>query len=141
MARVSWTWPKPARPCGPEASFCDNRSELPVPTGEKDIVTTCLPEVPNIFLISHIQTSWRVGWCARGRTRLPELFSLHVNDVPTLCHHFELAQFAAVIAASDSPSFLLCYLVAYLGRLERELQEQRLPSESQSAPPCSLLRP
>jgi hypothetical protein len=52
----------------------------------------------------------------------PVLFSLYVNDVPTTSRHIELAQYAddtSLVATSCSPSLLVGYLEAYLGRLER----------------------
>jgi hypothetical protein len=48
----------------------------------------------------------------------PVLFILYVNDIPTLFHHIELAQYAddtALVATSGSPSLLVGYLEAYLG--------------------------
>jgi hypothetical protein len=59
----------------------------------------------------------------------PVLFSLYVNDIPTPSHHVELAQYAddtALVATSRSPSFLVGYLEAYLGRLERWLRDWRI---------------
>jgi hypothetical protein len=50
----------------------------------------------------------------------PVLFSMYVNDIPTPSRHVELAQYAddtAVVATSRSPSLLVGYLEAYLGRL------------------------
>jgi hypothetical protein len=54
------------------------------------------------------------------------LFSLHVNDIPTPSRHVESAQYAddtALVATSRSPSLLVGYLEAYLGRLERWLRD------------------
>jgi hypothetical protein len=59
----------------------------------------------------------------------PVLFSLYVNDIPTPSRHVELAQYAddtALIATSRSPSLLVGYLGAYLGRLERWLRDWRI---------------
>jgi hypothetical protein len=50
------------------------------------------------------------------------LFSLYVNDIATHSRHVQLAQYAddtALLATSRSPSLLVGYLEAYLGRLER----------------------
>jgi hypothetical protein len=57
------------------------------------------------------------------------LFSLYVNDIPTPSRHFELAQYAddtALVATSRSPSLLVGYLEANLGRLERWLRDWRI---------------
>lgn len=54
------------------------------------------------------------------------LSSLYVNDIPTPSHHDKLAQNIddmAVIAISSSPSLLVGYVGAYLGRLELWLQD------------------
>jgi hypothetical protein len=59
----------------------------------------------------------------------PVLFRLHVNDIPTPSRHVELAQYedyTALIATSRSPSLLVGYLGAYLGRLERWLRVWRI---------------
>jgi hypothetical protein len=59
----------------------------------------------------------------------PVLFSLHVNDIPTLPRHVELVQYAddtALLAMSRSPSLLVGYLEDYLGRLERCLRDWRI---------------
>jgi hypothetical protein len=56
------------------------------------------------------------------------LFSLYVNDIPTPYRHVDLAQYAddtALVATSRIPSFLVGYLEAYLGRLERWLRDWR----------------
>jgi hypothetical protein len=47
----------------------------------------------------------------------PFLFSLYVNDMPTLSHHVELALYAddtAVIATSHKSTLLVSYLDSYL---------------------------
>jgi hypothetical protein len=57
------------------------------------------------------------------------LFSLYVNDIPTPSRHVDLAQYeddTALVAASRSPSLLVGYLEAYLGRLERWLRDWRI---------------
>jgi hypothetical protein len=57
------------------------------------------------------------------------LFSLYVNDIPTPSRYVELAQYAddtAVAATSRSPSLLVGYLEAYLGRLEHWLRDWRI---------------
>jgi hypothetical protein len=57
------------------------------------------------------------------------LLSLYVNDIPTPSRHVELAQYAddtALVATSRSPSILVGYLEAYLGRLEVWLRDWRI---------------
>jgi hypothetical protein len=69
---------------------------------------------------------------AQGGLVSPVLFSLCVNDIPTPSRHVELAQYAddtALAATSRSP-FLFGYLEAYLGRLERWLQDWRISIKS-----------
>jgi hypothetical protein len=59
----------------------------------------------------------------------PLLFSLYVNDIITPSRHVELAQYAddtALVATSRSPSLLVGYLEAYLGRPERWLRDWRI---------------
>jgi hypothetical protein len=59
----------------------------------------------------------------------PVLFILYVNDIPTHSRHVELSQCAddtALVATSRSPSLLVGYLEAYLGILERWLQDCRI---------------
>jgi hypothetical protein len=59
---------------------------------------------------------------AQGGIVSPVLFSLYVTDVSTLSRHVELTQYAhdtALVAVSRSPSLLVVFLEAYLGRLER----------------------
>jgi hypothetical protein len=59
----------------------------------------------------------------------PVLFSLYVNDISTPSRHVELAQYAddtALVTTSRSPSLLVGYLEAYLGRLERWLRDWRI---------------
>jgi hypothetical protein len=59
----------------------------------------------------------------------PVLFSLYVNDVPTPFRHVVLAQYVddtALGATSSSPSLLVGYLEAYLGRLEYWLRNWRI---------------
>jgi hypothetical protein len=59
----------------------------------------------------------------------PVLFSLYVNDIPTPSRRVELTQYAgetALVTTSCSPSLLVGYLVAYLGRLERWLRHWRI---------------
>jgi hypothetical protein len=69
--------------------------------------------------------SMRAG-VAQGGLVSPVLFSLYVNDIPTSARHVELAKYAddtALVATSRSPSLLIGYLEAYLGRLERWLRD------------------
>jgi hypothetical protein len=69
----------------------------------------------------------RVG-VAHGGLVSP-VFSLNVNDIPTPSPHVELAQYAddaGLVVTSLSPSFLVGYLGAYLGRLERWLRDWRI---------------
>jgi hypothetical protein len=57
------------------------------------------------------------------------LFSLYVNDIPPPSRHVELAKYAdntALVATSHSPSLLVGYLEAHLGRLERWLWDWRI---------------
>jgi hypothetical protein len=65
----------------------------------------------------------------QGGLLSPVLFSLYVNDIPTLSRHVELAQYVddtALLATSRSPSLLVVYLEAYFGRLERWLRDWRI---------------
>jgi hypothetical protein len=51
-----------------------------------------------------------------------------VSDIPTPSRHFKLAQYAddtTLVATLRSPSLLVGYLEAYLGRLERWLRNWR----------------
>jgi hypothetical protein len=66
---------------------------------------------------------------ARGGLVSLVLFSLYVNDIPTPSRHVELAQYAndtALVDTPRSPSLLVGYLEAYLGRLERWLRDWRI---------------
>jgi hypothetical protein len=68
---------------------------------------------------------------AQGGLDSSVLFSLYVNDIPPPFRHVELAQCAddtALVTTSRSPSLLVSYLEAYLGKLERCLRDchQRL---------------
>jgi hypothetical protein len=66
---------------------------------------------------------------AEGGLVSPVLFSLHVNDIHKPSLHVELAQYVddtALTATSRSPSLLVGYLEAYLGRLERWLRDWRI---------------
>jgi hypothetical protein len=66
---------------------------------------------------------------AQGGLISPVLFSLYVNDMPTPSRQVELAQYAddTVLAATfSSPSLLVGYLEAYLGRLEHWLRDWRV---------------
>jgi hypothetical protein len=70
--------------------------------------------------------SWHAGWCGLV---FPVLFSLYVNDIPAPSRHVELARYAddtALVTTSRSPSLLVGYLEAYLGRLERWLRDWRI---------------
>jgi hypothetical protein len=65
---------------------------------------------------------------AQGELVSPVLFSLYVNDIPVPYRHVELAQYAddtVLVATSRSPSLIVGYLEAYLGRLERWLGDWR----------------
>jgi hypothetical protein len=65
---------------------------------------------------------------AQGELVSPVLFSLYINDIHTPSRHVELAQYAddtALAATPRSPSLLVVYLEAYLGRLERWLRDWR----------------
>jgi hypothetical protein len=58
----------------------------------------------------------------QGGVVSPVLFSRYVNYIPTPSRHVELAQYADdtdLVATSRSPSLLVDYLEAHLGRLER----------------------
>jgi hypothetical protein len=66
---------------------------------------------------------------AQGGLVTPVLFRLYVNDIPTPSRHVELAQYAddtSLVATSGSPSLLVGYLQAYLGRLECCLRDWRI---------------
>jgi hypothetical protein len=55
--------------------------------------------------------------------------SVYANDIPTPFRHVELAQYAndtALVVTSRSPSLLVGYLEAYLGRLEHLLRDGRI---------------
>jgi hypothetical protein len=59
----------------------------------------------------------------------PVLFSLYVNDMPSLSHHVELALYAdnmAIIATSRKPTLLVSYLESYLNDLQQWLSEWRI---------------
>jgi hypothetical protein len=66
---------------------------------------------------------------AQGGLISPVPFSLNVNDIPTPSGHDKLAQYTddkALVATSRSQSLFVGYLDAYLGRLERWLQDWRI---------------
>jgi hypothetical protein len=66
---------------------------------------------------------------AQGGLVSPVLFSLYVNDVPTPSRDVELAQYTdgtGLVATSRSPSLVVGYLEAYLGRLDRWLRDWRI---------------
>jgi hypothetical protein len=74
----------------------------------------------------------------------PLLFSLYVNDIPTPSRHVELAQYAedtALAATSRSPSLLVGYLEAWLGRLERWLRDWRIAINVSKSTAVLFLRP
>jgi hypothetical protein len=74
------------------------------------------------------------------RPRLPILFSLHADDMPTSSRHGNLRLYAddtALIATSRTPLHLVRYLVTYLNRLEHRLRDWRLAI---GVSWCSLLR-
>jgi hypothetical protein len=57
------------------------------------------------------------------------LLSLYVNDIPTPSRRVYLAQYAddtALVATSRSPSLLVRYMEAYLGRLEHWQRDRRI---------------
>jgi hypothetical protein len=59
----------------------------------------------------------------------PVLFSLHVKVIPTPSHHVRLAQYwddTTLERTSRSPSLLVGYLEAYLGRLEHWIRDWRI---------------
>lgn len=66
---------------------------------------------------------------AQGGLVSPELFSLYSNDVPAPSRHVELALLeddAASVVTSNSPSLLVGYPEAYVGRLELWLRARRI---------------
>jgi hypothetical protein len=66
---------------------------------------------------------------AQGGLISPVLFSLYVNDMPSLSHHVELALYAddtAIIATSRKPTLHVSYLESYLNDLQRWLSEWRI---------------
>jgi hypothetical protein len=66
---------------------------------------------------------------AQGGLVSPMLFRRYVNDIHTPSRHVELAHYAddtALVATSRSPSLLVGYLEAFLGRLERWLRDWRI---------------
>jgi len=66
---------------------------------------------------------------AQGGLISPVFFSLYVNGMPSLSHHFELALNAddtANIATSRNPTLLVIYLDSYLNDLQRWLSEWRI---------------
>jgi hypothetical protein len=94
-----------------------NRPELPILPGENRIILR-LPNAPNALSVSHVYTPCHAVWSGPGWTRLP-----------TPSRHVELAQCAedtAVTTTSRSPSLLVGYLEAYLGRLELWLRDWRI---------------
>ena len=67
----------------------------------------------------------RSGVAQNGIIR-PVLFSLYVNDIPSLSRHVELALYAddtTVIATSRQPALIVRYLETYLSDLERWLSK------------------
>jgi hypothetical protein len=95
--------------------------------------------VKTIFLISSlpdVSTSFQSATSARRGMRADVvaqgglvslvLFSLYANDMPTLCSHVELAQYAddtTLVATPRTPSLLVSYLETYIDRLEHWLQD------------------
>jgi hypothetical protein len=70
----------------------------------------------------------RSGVAQNGIIR-PVLFSLYVNDIPSLSRHVELALYAddtTVIATSRQPALIVRYLETYLSDLERWLSKRRI---------------
>jgi hypothetical protein len=66
---------------------------------------------------------------AQGGLVSPALFSLYLNDIPTPFRHVQLAQYTddtTLVAMSSSPSLLVSYLEADLGRMELWLQDWRI---------------
>jgi len=76
-------------------------------------------------------TSLRGMWAAfaQGGLISPLLFSLYVNNMPSLLHHVELALHAddtAIIATSRKPTLLVSYLESYLNDLQQWLSEWKI---------------
>jgi hypothetical protein len=68
-------------------------------------------------------------WVAQGGLVCPVLLSLYGTDISTSSSHIELARYAddiTLVATSQSPSLLVGYLDAYLGRLKRCLRDWML---------------
>jgi hypothetical protein len=66
---------------------------------------------------------------AQGELVPPVLFSLYAEDIPTQSRHVQPALYAyltALTSTSGSPSLLVGYLEAYLGRLELWLRDWRI---------------
>jgi hypothetical protein len=57
------------------------------------------------------------------------LFSVYINDIPTLSREVLLAEYAddtALVATSRSSSQSVAYLETYLGRLQHWLQDRKI---------------
>jgi retron-type reverse transcriptase len=66
---------------------------------------------------------------AQGGIISPLLFSLYVNDMPSLSRHVELTLYAddrAIITTYRQPTLIVKYLDIYLRDLERWLSEWRI---------------
>jgi hypothetical protein len=66
---------------------------------------------------------------AQGGLISPVLFSLHINDLPSLSHHVKLYLYAddtAIKLASRKPTLLVSYLESYLNDIQRWLSEWRI---------------
>jgi len=73
----------------------------------------------------HTATSSRRGMRAgvdQGWLISPVLFSLYINDIPSLSHHVELVLYTDdtdIIFTSRKPTLLISYLESYLNDLQR----------------------
>jgi hypothetical protein len=73
----------------------------------------------------------------QGALVAPVLLNLYVNYTPTPSHHVQLAEYVnvpALVATCRSPSLLVCYLEAYLGRPGTGLEDCHDVSESTALP-------
>jgi hypothetical protein len=82
--------------------------------------------VPNVLPGGYVISSRHASWDATGGLISPVLFSLYVNDMPSLSHHVELVLYAddtAIIATSRKPTLLVSYLESHLNDLQLWLRE------------------
>ena len=80
------------------------------------------------MMATSTRRSMRSG-VAQGAFNSPLLFSLYVNDIPTLSRHVVLALSAddtAIIATSRKPTLLVSYLETYDSNLQQCLTEWRI---------------